>query len=150
MSKKTVYLGIRIEMSNRFLIAKNFISRYNKAHKKTRLFDLHRDGKITVEKKNSMIMARGIKNDRPYGGLINFSIMTEVRRVKEAERIVKIVNVLGNDRLIRERVSLFVQKQSMLNAIPELTEIRNALIDIDNEIPGFVKSGWYYAPEARF
>lgn len=146
---KPLYLGVRVEVANRFVVA-TLEKDYNKAHNKTKIFDLCEEGKITAEKKDSMLIAHGTSDKNITTGLVNFSVMTELNTDKEIKRIVQIINVLGNDRLIREKVSLFVNGKSILNAIPELKGIRDAFISIESIMPGFVKSGWYYAPEAKF
>lgn len=150
LMSKPLYLGVRIELANRFLTVKNLEARFNSAHDATQIFDLHRDGKITVEKKDAMLIARGVKNEKGPTGLVNFSVMAEVAKNEEVKRVVQIVNVLGNDRLIRERVTVFVSGNSLLNAIPEMNVLRDAFINLDSILPGFIKAGWYYAPEARF
>lgn len=153
---KPLYLGVRVEVASRFLTVKNLVKKYNAAHDKTQVFDLYQDGRITVEKKESMLIARGTKQDKnalnksSYSPLVNFSVMAEIARDEELKRVVQIVNVLGNDRLIREKVSVFVNGRSTLNAIPELQALRDAFISLDSIMPGFVKAAWYYAPEARF
>ncbi len=150
LMSKPLYLGVRVEIANRFFVANNLEKQYNSAHDATRIFDVWREGKITVEKRDAMIIARGAKNDKSSTGLVNFSVMSEMSEDKEIRRVVQIVNVLGNNRLIRERVSIFVNGRSLLNAIPEMQTIRDAFINLDSILPGFIKAGWYYAPEARF
>ena len=148
---KPLYIGFRVEISNRFCTLQNLVKKYNSSHQKTQIFDLHKDGKITVEKKGAMLIARGATLDKgkPSMGLVNFSIMAKVSdNPEDIERLIQIVNVLGNDRLIRERVATFMGGRSMLNAIPELDELKNAITDLESVMPGFVKAGWYYAPEA--
>lgn len=149
LMSKSLYLGVRVEVANRFVTVNNLLTQYNKTHKTTKLFDLHREGKITVEKTDSMLVARGTANDKG-SGLVNFSVMAETKKIEDLKRIVQIINVLGNDRLIREKVSVFVNGRSLLNAIPELAELKEAFIAIDSLIPGFINAGWYYAPEAEF
>jgi len=150
LMSKPLYLGVRVEVATRFT-SKDLMKKYNSAHNDTQIFDLHDNGKITVEKKDAMLIARGAKNDKPNGnGLVNFSLMAEVNKDEELRRIVQIVNVLGNDRLIREKVSLFVDGKSLLNAIPEINQLKAAFISLETVMPGFIKSGWYYAPEAIF
>ena len=77
---------------------------------------------------------------------MNFSVMIKIKK-DEMIRLAQIINVLGNDKLIRERVSVFVNDNSMLNAIVELSELKNAFFDIDKMLPSFIKNAWYYAPE---
>jgi uncharacterized protein YydD (DUF2326 family) len=82
--------------------------------------------------------------------MTNFSVMAKAGNKKsDIERVVQIINVLGNDRLIRERVLTFVDGNSMLNHIPELEHLKVAFEDLEKLMPGFIKTAWYYAPEAR-
>lgn len=147
LMNKSLYLGLRVEIANRFL-TQDIKKKYNAKHKDTKIFDLCREGRITVEKVDSMVIARGEKSPKGPTGLVNFAVMSKINDQTEIERVVKIVNVLGNDRLIRERVNVFVDGKSLLNAIPELDQLRTALLSIETIMPGFVKAGWYYAPEA--
>jgi hypothetical protein len=149
------YIGVRIEVTSRianqnFKTATQIQKRYNKIHKATCILDPHDNGRITVEKTNAMIIARGKQDDRGDNGLVNFSVMGETSGGAEAaERVVKIINVLGNDRLVRERVKTFVDGKSMLNSLPELEHLIDAFNDLEVLMPGFIRGAWYYAPEAK-
>lgn len=146
-----LYIGVRVEVANR-LIDINKLKTYNRRFKTTRVFDITDNGRITVEKSNQMIIARGKRNEKGSNGLVNFSLMTksDATAKEEVERIVKIVNCLGNERLIRERVHTFVHGRSLLNNIPELKELKEAFNNLEELMPGFIEAGWYYAPEALF
>jgi len=145
------YIGVRIEISNRTLKIKELADVYNKNNNDAKIFDVNENGRITVEKTKEMIIARGKKEDRIHTGLINFSVMLPVNcDNKEVERIIKIINVLGNDRLIRERVKTFVLGQSALNKMPEFVGLIAVFKNMNKIIPGFVEAAWYYAPEVKF
>lgn len=145
-----MYLGVRVELASRFYTIKNLPARYNRKYKATRVFDVRENGKIAVEKKNSMLIARGDTQakEKPETGLVNFSVGVDMgNNIKDTKRVVQIVNVLGNDRLIKERVLTFVEGKSMLNSIPEMKLLVEAFENLDSLMPGFIKAGWYYAPE---
>jgi hypothetical protein len=145
------YIGIRVEVATRIVPMKNLLKKYNSKHTETQLFDLFMNGKITVERNNGLIIARGAKSDKGPTGLINFALMAKLDADRaEIERITEIINVLGNDRLIRERVFTFVTGHSVLISIPELLILQTAMNDLDVLLPGFIKTAWYYAPEAIF
>ena len=146
-----LYIGVRVEVANR-LIDIEKLKTYNRRFKTTRVFDITDNGRITVEKSNQMIIARGKRNEKGSNGLVNFSLMTksDATAKEEVERIVKIVNCLGNERLIRERVHTFVHGRSLLNQLPELKELKVAFNNLEELMPGFIEAGWYYAPEALF
>lgn len=146
----TIYLGVRVEVASRFFTIKNLPARYNRKYKATRIFDVHKNGRISVEKQNDALIARGEDRpkEKPNPGLVNFSVTVNMGdNVENARRIVQIINVLGNDRLIKERVATFVDGKSMLNSIPELKLLSEAFHNLDDYMPGFIKAGWYYAPE---
>jgi hypothetical protein len=146
------YIGVRAEVVSRIVKTDlcKIVEQYNTKNE-SQLFDLYVNGKITVERINSMIIARGEEDKRKKksSGTVNFSIMLPIDK-KEVDRIVQIINVLGNGRLIRERVNTFVSGNSTLNKLPELGGLVKALNTVDSFIPGFIKGGWYYAPEANF
>ena len=143
----TYYIGFRVEVPSRLIKVKNFIKKYNASHKDARLLDIFFNGKIAVEKNGKMLIARGAKSDKNTN-LTNFAALFRMRgQKKDLNRIVQIINILGNDRLIRERVHTFMSGCSNLNNIPELQPMRAIFVEIDIEIPGFIRTGWYYAPE---
>ena len=144
------YLGFRIEIVNSLLV-RNMVKRLNsKVKASAQIFELVREGKITVERRNDMLIAHGTKSDHKTG-VANFSLMSEVSEGDdELSRLVQIMNVLGNDRLIKERVSALISGKSLLNALPQLIPIKNSIVKIEEVIPGFIRSAWYYAPEAIF
>ena len=146
-----LYVGVRVEISNRTLKIKDLAEAYNKNSTGAKILDVHGNGRITVEKSKEMIIARGKQEDKIPTGMINFSVMLPIEtNNKELERIVKIVNVLGNDRLIREKVKTFVLGQSALNKMPEFAGLILAFNSINKFIPGFIEVAWYYAPEVNF
>jgi uncharacterized FAD-dependent dehydrogenase len=151
ITEMPLYIGVRVEVANR-LINMDKLKTYNRRFKTTRIFDITDNGRITVEKSNQMIIARGKRNEKGSNGLVNFSLMTksDATAKEEVERIVKIVNCLGNERLIRERVHTFVHGRSLLNNLPELKELKVAFNNLEELMPGFIEAGWYYAPEALF
>lgn len=151
IAEMPLYIGVRVEVANR-LIDIEKLKTYNRRFKTTRIFDITDNGRITVEKSNQMIIARGKRNEKGSNGLVNFSLMTksDATAKEEVERIVKIVNCLGNERLIRERVHTFVHGRSLLNQLPELKELKVAFNNLEELMPGFIEAGWYYAPEALF
>ena len=144
MSK--LFIGFRAEVSSKLFNVRDLAKKYNPKNK-TQIFGVHREGRIVIEKNNGMQIAGGTSSKQPTG-LVNFSVMIEMSTVKDVDRLVQIMNVLGNDRLIREKISTFVNEKSILNSIPELAELKTAFVALDLLIPGFIRSGWYYAPDA--
>jgi len=144
-----IYIGVRVEVASRLATVEK-LKAYNKKNRKTRVFDITDNGRVTVEKSSQMIIAKGKKEEGRINGLINFSVMSKQSDCSDLERVVKIINVLGNDRLIRERVLTFVTGNSLLNSIPELNGLVEAFNNLEALIPGFIEAGWYYAPEAKF
>lgn len=145
-----LYIGVRVELASRVADLEKLKS-YNKKFKKTRVFDVTDNGRVTVEKSSQMIIAKGKKEEHRTNGLVNFSVMSKQNNnTSDLERVVKIINVLGNDRLIRERIHTFVSGKSLLNSIPEMESLVQAFKNLEVLMPGLIEAGWYYAPEAKF
>lgn len=144
-----IYIGVRAELPGRIIKhnIKDVLKRYN-AEGDSQILDLKIDGKITVEKQNAILIARGISGAKK--GMINFALVIPSESEMAAERIAQIINVLGNNRLIRERVKTFIDGQSNLNNLPELQKLNNAFTRLEKYISGFIIAGWYYAPEIIF
>jgi len=152
------YIGVRVELTSRIIRGDPalIVEQYN-AVGPGQIFDLHTEGKITVERRDDLLVARGEDDRRKYkskakikyGGMTNFALMVPIDPA-EVVRIVQIVNVLGNGRLIRERVKTFADGGSTLNQLPEMRELATAIQDLNKYMPGIINGGWYYAPEARF
>jgi len=143
-----VFLGFRVEIIGKIIPISNLEKTYNNIYKETFIFDVHKNSKILVSKVNSIILARGDTRNK-NSGLTNFGVMIQVEK-SEAERVAQIINVLGNNRLVKERVSLFVANKSTLNTIKELSLLKDAFRNIDKIIPGFIKFGWYFAPDIKY
>jgi len=145
-----LYIGVRVEISNRSSKIKGIKESYFKNYNTENIFDYHENGKITVERTQEMLIVRGKTEDKFTTGLINFSVMNPLSDdPKEISRLVKIVNVLGNDRLIKERVKTFVEGKSMINNLAEFKGLVKVFMNINEISPGFIESAWYYAPEAK-
>lgn len=142
---KKSYLGVRVEVVNKFISDTKTLKDSCSIAKVENIME---DARITVEKKDGMLIARGKEDPKMQNGMINFSLMAPVTK-QEAERVVMITNVLGNDKLIKEKVATLCSGESVLNDIPEFQAIKQAFHEIDDENPGFIKNAWYYAPEAK-
>jgi|GEM_PF-5797216 len=144
---KKCYLGVRVELPSRILIP-NLIRKYNRNHASTKLFNLNENGRITTGKDGVILLARGATNEQnKSSGFSNFSAMIELELAQEVKRIAEIINVLGNDRLIREKANVFVANKSLLNSLTELKELTNIFNSLNKMMPGFFGCAWYYAPE---
>ena len=147
--KQPLMIGVRVELAQR-IAQLDKLKAYNKTFDGPQILGIIHGGKIVVEKPKKMIVANGKKSEIGHTGLVTFSVMNLVTKCSEVERVVKIVNVLGNDRIIRERVITLVTNKSLLNGIPELNALVAAFKNLDSVMPGFIDAGWYYAPEASF
>lgn len=147
------YIGFRIELPNR--IGKNIPKiklKFNKNHD-AQIFSICKEGRVIVEIADAMTYARGTKDPKSKTGSINFSLLIPLKKDQSKEglnRIVQIINVLGNGKLIREKISTFTKKESTLNHLPELDGLVDTLIGLDKLVPGLIANGCYYAPDALF
>lgn len=142
-------IGFRIEITGSSITKDDLKSiklKYNKSVKNIRFLKIKTNSQIVGKNIDEMLMAKTIDNKK-FWDTCSFSLMTNIKEKSEAKRIVQIINVLGNDRIIRERISLFVNKQSMLNNLPDLNPLVDGMLELEKFIPNILKVGYYYAPE---
>lgn len=152
----SAYIGFRVELASRSINGDPAAAAemYNAAHE-SQIFDMYINGKIALEKREDMLIARGEKGPRKSkkqlysSAQINFALVVPIEPV-DLERVVRIVNVLGNGRLIKERVKVFTDGTSAINNLPEMSPMIAAFVNLEAYMPGIITSGWYYAPEAIF
>lgn len=142
------FIGFRIEVAKKFnkRDLDKLMRSYNEKSGLARIMDFNINSKIFPEEKSDLIYV-GTQDSKKNDGFSNFSIMLKVPRKKEVIRLTKIINVLGNDRVIRERISVFTKKQSMLNDLKELNDLIPSLKLLNDFVPGILNNGYYYAPE---
>ena len=69
---------------------------------------------------------------------------------EEVMRTVKIVNVLSNDKIRRERVKDFMERKSILEHIEMFGQLHEAFESINESIPSFINCATMYIPEVRW
>jgi thioredoxin reductase len=67
----------------------------------------------------------------------------------EMARLVRIINVLANDRIRRERAIDFVHGHSVLEHLEQFNSIRTALLDLNKMVPSFLGCATVHIPETR-
>jgi uncharacterized protein len=65
---------------------------------------------------------------------------------EQTDRIGKLIFLLSNDRIIKERVSLIMANKSKLSIIPEYDWIKDAIINVSNFIPEILNKGYAHFP----
>lgn len=141
-------IGFKIEIEKN--IKKSDFNKIKKAYGESGLIqaaDFEKGMRVVPKQVKDMIIVDTAPNK--YDDITLFSILAPIKKKYELKRLVKIINVLGNDRVIKERISTFTRKQSMLNNLPELECLLDAMLRLDNFIPGIVNLGYYYSPVAE-
>jgi len=67
----------------------------------------------------------------------------------DAARLIRIINILSNDKVRRERVIDFIYGHSVLEHLNQFDPIRKALLDLDKMIPSFLGCAIVHIPEIR-
>lgn len=141
------YVGVRIEIAAK-CCPKDLEQNFNANSKDVKLFDLFSNGKIFLDKREDFFLAKGEMAAKKDAKLANFSILVHMKNKDDAQRIIKIINVLGNDKIIKEKIKTFYNKKSVLNQIPELDPLYNAIIQLNKIVPGLISNGHYYVPDS--
>ncbi len=65
---------------------------------------------------------------------------------EQTDRLSKLTFILANDRIIREKVSLFLSGKSKISIIPEYDWLKNAINDFSSLIPEITTKGYFHVP----
>ncbi len=65
---------------------------------------------------------------------------------QQVDRIGKLTFILGNDRMMKERISLIMNKKSKISVIPEYNWLIEELKELENVMPGLLEKGSFYVP----
>ena len=143
------YIGFRVEFADYLLQCKthSLMKKYNCDD--YCIGDIYKNGKIKSENKNGLILARGLDdpNNKKLKKTSNLSLLIPIGQ-KEIVRVIKIINVLGNGKLLKERLDVFAENKSVLNHLPEINTMVAAINNLEKHLPGIIRHAWYYAPDA--
>ena len=141
-------VGIRIELPTRMISRKDLVREYKKRFNQSVIFDVNHEFKVLPFCVKEVILAR--PGEEKSMGSSSFSILLNMGDdLDSVMRLVKIINILGNDRIIREKIKMFFIGKSTLNMLPELNSMMDILKNIEQIIPGFIETAWLVAPEAK-
>lgn len=142
-----VNFGIRVEVTSKIPKIKTILSSFQYAE--IAVSNLNDNHRIFPLKQNELIVVKAEYKPN-YNGLLNFSLFKKLDITEdELQRLVKIVNVLGNGKLIREKVRNLAFGFSTFNKLSEFDGFPAALKEMNRLLPNFINSAWYYAPEIK-
>jgi hypothetical protein len=96
---------------------------------------------------NLVISAFRSNEDRWKSEKVSFGItMRTAGGTTEADRISKLVFLLLNDRVSKEKIKIFMKDDSQLSSIPEFQDLKPIVEQLNNYIPDLISQGSFYAP----
>ena len=145
-------IGFVIEVPNSIIDRRDFNrlkNNYNKRKNPVRILDFNYSGKIElVDRDDKKDYCDIIGKKLGDGKICNFAVTIEVDE-ETAKRVAALVNVLGNDRIIRERIPVFCNKTSMIAHIEEFEEFFKLFDYLSKNISGFKNRATYYCPYCK-
>jgi hypothetical protein len=149
MARKTkieCFVGVRIELPTKLLNNKDLGKLYKKDHKQKLTFDVTCEQKIVPRRIDDLILAR--PGNEKQANWSSFPLFASFDNLDAALRIIRILNVLGDDKLIRESVKSFMEDHSTLSNLTELTSLKTIFGNLNTIIPHFTELAWFSAPDA--
>lgn len=140
--------GIRVEISNKVPKIKSILQNYSSP--KIEISDINDNARIITNKTEDLLFVKSKQETKYQTGLINFHLTTKLEMTEEElKRLIKIINVLGNGRIIKDKVKNLQSGVSIFNKLSEFKEFPEAISDLEKQIPRFSLIAWYYAPEVK-
>ena len=142
--------GVRIEVSAQYM--KDFNGSHCKIFKDgLELGPLCWNGTVIPEDHSDLVISSFRSNeDRWKTDKVSFSLLGEKYFDNEgsvqADRIGKLSFLLFNDRVSREKIKIFLNKNSPLNLIPEYSWLGETLIGLNDIMPKLCEKGYFHVP----
>lgn len=85
------------------------------------------------------------KTDKVSFSLIG-NIPFENAGFEQTDRLSKLTFLLANDRIIREKITTFMNNKSKISIIPEYEWLKNTLNELSNVMPEVISKGYFHVP----
>lgn len=143
-------IGVRIELPHK--VARNSIdSTENIELDDVVGDDISRRSFISEWEEAGILSAQGCSSPQSSSGHTSLMLGFKPNMTsEEIMRTVKIVNVLSNDKIRRERVKDFMENRSILEHIGMFDKLHETFTKINEEMPTFINCATMYIPEVRW
>jgi uncharacterized FAD-dependent dehydrogenase len=143
--------GLRIEMS-----ASN-LKEFNKSNLALRKEDrveigpFNWNGTVIPEDHIDLAISSFRSNENRWKtDKVSFQIISKIAMpnagYQQTDRIGQLTFILTNERILKERVSLFLNDRSKISSIPEYQLIKQDIRDLGNVIPDILTKAYFHAP----
>lgn len=142
--------GIRVEMPSTHM--KDFNqSNCTLTRQQLEIGPLSNFGTTLPEDHIDLVIASFRSNEARWNSdKVSFNVVSEryfsETGYQQADRIGKLTFILGNDRVMKERLSTLMSKKSKLSIMPEYNWLLESLEMVNNIIPELLNKGSFYAP----
>ena len=143
--------GVKIEVSS------GVLANFNRSHMTMIREDLTVgplcwNGSIIQEDHSDLVISAFRSNeDRWKSDKVSFSLLKSVyyhdQGSVQTDRIGKLVCLLVNDRVSREKVRVFMKGNSQLNLIPEFKWFKEEIEMLEELCPNIIKKGYFHVPD---
>lgn len=137
-----IQLGVRVEMPG-----KNVPLELTTSTEKARCADTRHNAFVSEWEDSNLISAYSHHLDK-NSSKTNFMVAAEIAN-EDALRAARIVNVLSDDKVKKERVLDYLEGNSVLLHLDLFNYLKDMFIKIEEEIPSFIVSANMYVPEIR-
>lgn len=144
------YYGLRFEISGQYL--KDF----NKSHCTFTSSDLEVgpfswNGTVIPEDHADLVISSFRSNEERWKTeKVSFNLTKKVsfpgQGVLQSDRLGKLVFLLFNDRVSKEKIKMIIKNQSQLNILPEFSWLKKDIELIDGIIPDLINKGNFHVP----
>jgi hypothetical protein len=146
-----VRIGIRVEVPARLLRTFLQVAGDLQLAAKDVLFNDMRQNSLIGERDDDGLLSAFAytlpgRNSERTSFMASFDAKTDLA---DAIRLTRIINVLSNDKIRRERATDFIQGHSVLEHLEQFKPIKKALIDLNKMIPSFLGCAFIHIPEIR-
>lgn len=147
LNELTPAVGVRIELLNK--LAKNLDRTQNICQNNVKIDDIIKNSFIAEWEENKILSAYGCSVSNQGQTSLMFNFIPNIP-VDDVIRNVRIVNVLSNDKIRKEKVKDFMENSSVLEHISLFNPLKTSFEEFNDLFPNFINSSIMYSPEIKF
>jgi|SRR5579859_323815 len=147
----TAHFGIRIEMSAELLKDFNRSSCSLIKNNEINIGPLSWFGTVIPEDHVDVAISSFRSNENRWASdKVSFNLIGNRpypnKGFEQTDRISKLIFILSNDRIVKERISYIMSGKSKISIIPEYDWIKNTLEELSSAIPDIINKAYYHVP----
>lgn len=145
-------IGVRIELPTALINKKVDFNEQTNISEDITVEDVCRNSFVAEWEEGGILSALGCNfpNKKTDRTTVMLGFTPENTSIEEIVKSIKIINILSNDKVKKERIQDYISNRSVLKHVKLFDGIHKSIEDLNKILPMFMNYGMIYIPEIKF